>query len=244
MCEDSSRERVVLWDTDRYIASLLSGVTECRILVSEEELMDTGWTSSHISGAIILAGLTWNNHRRTDFHGFEIVYRLRAEHRLQCPIVLCSFMPESYLRMKFPVLDFPQHPFIRLPTDAQTLIATLDAAPAADKSRLNHILMYCGLQGRLERLLTHGRGMPFFTHTQRVEESTLDAQMWRNLQADCELLGTYLKGESLSQDIVRSGNRLADTLSEACQTQDPNKLYDAKDYFKKLLAILQEVDRS
>lgn len=210
-------------------------------LSSPHDLRDILGFPDSIQSALILAELAWGGRRRSEFYGFEILCRLRTEHRLRCPIAVCSFTPELALRKQFPVLDFPQHPFIRLPANPSAIITTLSTAPPADEPRLNHILMYCDLYGRLERLLTHGRGFPIFVRA--VEESTPDAQGWRNLRSDSDLLRKYLRGGALEQEITEKGNNLITALDAACRAEDSEKLREARACYMELRIALRDVKR-
>lgn len=93
---------------------------------------------------IILAELTWNGKKYSDFYGFDIACELRLKHKLLLPIVIVSFMPESFFKdnYKFNILKARGTNFLQLPFDPEELmkcasgIRSLSPASLADISSL------------------------------------------------------------------------------------------------------------
>lgn len=189
-------------------------------------------------GIVVLAELNWNGKKLSDFYGFEILSQLRAEHRIKCPIAICSFMPELYFRKKFPILEFPQHhPFVRLPAEPQTILSALEKAEFADEYRLNDIIIsYCDPRGRLMKLITHGKGFRQITRNLSVYPS--DDSLWSSCQDDLALLKNYLMNKLLGNTISMVGTKLVIKLEEAIQSRNLEMLLATRSAFDTLLTEL------
>lgn len=239
MPEDGSDKVLAIWDEG---VKAVPGLTEFGTPISESEIVDDGGRLNDVKVIIILAELIWNDKKRGDFYGFEILYKLRAEYRLKCPIAICSFMPKQALRGQFPILKFAKnHPFMRLPTSPDEIKAALESGEVADESRLSHILQYCNLRGRLERLITHGKGLPSLDKT--PVGVPLNDQNWHNLQEDSTLLARYLKSGVLDPALAEAGFSFLATLKTAIRERDQQALHEARERFKRLQATLQDTYR-
>jgi len=93
---------------------------------------------------IILAELTWNGKKYSDFYGFDIACELRLKHKLLIPIVMVSFMPETFFQdnYKYNILKARGTDFLQLPFEPEELvkcasqIRSLSPASLADISSL------------------------------------------------------------------------------------------------------------
>ncbi|MBN1999761.1 hypothetical protein JW935_19555, partial [candidate division KSB1 bacterium] len=154
------------------------------------------------TGALILAEVTAENHLRSDFYGFELLCRLRAEYRWTCPVGIASFMPPVYLSSRFPILDYPQHhPFLQLPATPASVENLFSETEPVGKARLNEIVMfYCDPLGRLIHLLTHGRAFHVLYKNKRP-----DRDFSVKFASDLEQLKRYLDvlpvPESMSEKV-------------------------------------------
>lgn len=194
---------------------------------------------SQARGIVILAELNWNGKKLSDFYGFEILSRLRAEHRLKCPITVCSFMPEPWLRKKFPILEFPQHhPLVRLPARPEMFVEKIEKAEFADEFRLNDIIMsYCDLKGRLVGLITHGKGFRHITRALRKDEAS--DSLFSNCLDDLALLKNYLMNKALGDTISILGAKLVVKLQEAIQLRNFEMLLATRSVFDSLVSELR-----
>lgn len=229
---------VIFW-RQPYPKFLLQYFEQCNIQLVLRELFESDRNKlNRADGIIILAELNWNGKKLSDFYGFEILCQLRTEHRLRCPIAVCSFMPENYLKKKFPILEFPQHhPFIRLPASPETFAERIQKAEIADEPRLNDIISsYCDPRGRLIKLLTHGKG--FRRITRNVQVNTPDDSLWSDCNEDLALLRNYLVNKLLGSSILSLGNTLAAKLEESIRTRNLQGLLSAKSLFDSLLSEL------
>lgn len=225
---------IIFWNKSQYATDISEALGDVDVITSELELIAPSKNCA-IKHVIILAELTWNDRKLSDFSGFEILCQLRAEHRLRCPIAVCSFMPESWLRKKFPILEFPQHhPFIRLPASAETFIEKIQKAETADEPRLNDIISsYCDPKGRLIRLITHGKGFRQITRNVGVIQG--DDSLWSTCSDDVGLLRKYLVNKLLGNTILSLGNELAANLEEAIRARNLQNLLATKPTFDALL---------
>lgn len=228
------KEILVLWNDDQFSLSLNEPFGKSNLIYNCSE-MESRLQFIKPEGIVLCGELCWNGKKFTDFHGFEILCQLRAEHRLECPIAICSFMPESWLRNKFPILDFPQHhPFIRLPASPEKFIEKIHKAEAADEPRLNDIIIsYCDPKGRLIRLITHGKG--FHQIIGNIKLNKDDEALWTNCNDDLALLKNYLLNRVLGSTILSLGNTLEVKLKEAIRTKNLDTLIDTKSIFNTLL---------
>lgn len=230
---------IIICNEDRYTPHISNALGDANVITSESELIALSkyGIPEHV---IILAELRLGNKKLSDFYGFEILCQLRAEHRLKCPIAVCSFMPEPWLRKKFPILEFPQHhPFIRLPASPETFIEKIEKAEVADESRLNDIIIsYCHLKGRLIKLITHGAGFRQITRSLNVKQE--NDSLWSSCQDDLALLKTYLSNEALGSTILATGEKLVGKLHEAIQSRKVETLYSTKPIFDTFLGKIAD----
>lgn len=93
---------------------------------------------------IILAELSWNGKKYSDFYGFDVACELRLKHKLLIPIVIVSFMPETFFKdnYKYNILKARGTDFLQLPFEPEELIKSateirlLTPAALADISSL------------------------------------------------------------------------------------------------------------
>lgn len=226
-----------LW-SDPYQQFLNKDFPSDDIYVRPSDIFKNSHKINHAEGLVILAELKWNGKKLSDFYGFETLCHLRAEHRLRCPISVCSFMPENYLKKTFPILEFPQHhPFIRLPASPDTFAEKIQESEIADEHRLNDIISsYCDPSGRLIRLITHGKG---FRHiTRNVQMNTPDDSLWPACSDDLALLRNYLVNKLLGSAILSLGSTLTAKLEEAIRRRNLKGLLSTRSLFDSLLSEL------
>ncbi len=72
---------------------------------------------------IILAELTWNSKKYSDFYGFDIACELRLKHRILAPIIMVSFLPENFFNgdTRYNILKARGTSFLQLPFDSDSL---------------------------------------------------------------------------------------------------------------------------
>ena len=66
------------------------------IISSEEEFNTLEIKSKHYIQIVIQAELNWHGHFEQDFFGFIIARELRMRHKLLCPIILMSSLPQKH----------------------------------------------------------------------------------------------------------------------------------------------------
>jgi CheY-like chemotaxis protein len=156
MKDNKSKKSLLIWDKNvpLHLRSQISDV------VSDKESL-AKLTLNLYDEIFLLAELNWDVYKRADFFGVELIKILRVNHRLVCPIIVCSFMPFSYFidplqhetYSHYRVLGTPGHYFIQLPVwflnqgnydgiDEQTLEdINLDIFhPLADVKKIMHDL--------------------------------------------------------------------------------------------------------
>lgn len=97
-----------------------------------------------INAVVILAELPWKNNKYSDFYGFELASEMRLIHKIQVPIIIVSFLPESFFQNndKYNILKARGTYFLQLPIEPETLInfisesRSLSLAALADISSL------------------------------------------------------------------------------------------------------------
>jgi len=223
-----------IWHVDSYISRLsrlLAGIQN----VSSKEEMESFSKWSEVRGVVVSAEIRWDMRQPAELYGFEILSILRAELRLKCPIAICSFLSEPWLRRRFPILDFPQHhPFMHLPASPETFIQTLREGEEADEYRLNDIIMsYCDLRGRLAKLITHGNGFRQITRTLGLDKAA-DSLFFYCLD-DLQLFRKYLMNGALGETILTLGHELEVNLRKAIQSKSTEQLLATKTDFDSLL---------
>lgn len=105
----------------------------------EVELLKNDYDS-----VIILAELSLNDEKYSTFYGFDIACELRLKHKLLIPIVMVSFMPETFFQdnYKYNILKARGADFLQLPFEPKELvkcaseIRSLSPASLADISSL------------------------------------------------------------------------------------------------------------
>lgn len=93
---------------------------------------------------IILAELTWNGKKYSDFYGFDIACELRLKDKILSPILIVSFMPETFFQdnYKYNILKARGTGFLQLPFEPKELMKSatefrpLTRASLADISTL------------------------------------------------------------------------------------------------------------
>lgn len=234
-----------IWNDNDYAKFALSSSFGVNSFISLfKKFQDVIKNQQEFDSIVILAELSLDGKKLCDFYGFEILCQLRAEHRLKCPIAVCSFMPEAWLRKKFPILEFPQHhPFIQLPASPETFIERVQKAEIADEPRLNDIIVsYCNPKGRLIRLLTHGEG--FRQITKNIQINNADDSFWFACKDDLSLLRTYLVNKAFGETVLSLGSTLAEKLEEAINKKNISILISIKSLFELLIDELVKLKDS
>ena len=121
---DNTMVNLILWNSNtNYPLVIQRNIMDSRIFSEENELKEYLNKKPVIESIIILAELNWNNKKQLNFYGFDIIQLLRLNYRLTVPILICSFMPESYFirndepSYKGNILKAPAHQFLHLPFD-------------------------------------------------------------------------------------------------------------------------------
>lgn len=191
--------------------------------------------NAYIGGIIVYSELKWEHHKLSTFYGFDLLCVFRTEYRLKCPIAICSFMPEPWLRKKFPILDFPQHhPFIHLPASPDAFIEKIEKAEVADEPRLNDIIIsYCDLKGRLIKLITHGKGFRQITRNAGVNNGY--DSLWSDCYDDLALLRSYLSNRALGKTVLSIGFEVEAKLQKAITEKNLDNLLVTKPIFDRFM---------
>ena len=215
------KEIYIIWNRDRFSRRLADTFGIERVLEREEQfaLMSK---DTHIRGVVLLAEYRAELKRYSELYGMEVLTALRARYRLLCPIVICSYLPFSFLSGKYAIFDFPQHhPFLPLPATVQEMTAAVEGAVEADEPRLNDIISnYCDPGGRLIKLLTHGR---LFVAMQKKDDSFFEGEHFRmTVENDLFLLRLYLHYGRFDRRIAETGDVLISELERALDTASPD----------------------
>jgi hypothetical protein len=209
-----NNEIYIIWNRDRFSRRLAETFGIENILDGEEQFALIS-KRPHIRGVVLLAEYRGDMKRYSELYGMEVLTTLRAQYRLLCPIVICSYLPFSVLSGKYAIFDFPQHhPFLPLPATAQEMAASVEGAVDADEPRLNDIIAnYCDPGGRLIKLLTHGR---LFVAIKKNEDSLLGEKSFRQTaENDLFLLKHYLNCGRFDHRIGETGQELISELEKA-----------------------------
>lgn len=139
-------KKIVIWNNSYSKSTEFSG---CDFFIKEEFLSkflceNTQESINSFDSIIILAELTWNGKLFSDFYGFEIAIRLRLKHKIILPIIMVSFLPESFFNSNknYDILKARGTGFIQLPflknalSDLAINIRPLSQASLADISSL------------------------------------------------------------------------------------------------------------
>lgn len=106
----------VIWDSEKYPDWLLGKAGKDKMLFNSESLGKADLTNT--SRIYILAELKWGRNR-TDLYGFTIAKKIRQEHKVLCPIILCSFLNKEHFRLleikDADILKYPGHYLLQLP---------------------------------------------------------------------------------------------------------------------------------
>lgn len=228
---------LILWNKNNFSDKLAKAFRKKKVitLITSKSDFERNLKRNNVQGIVILAELNWNGKKLSDFYGFEILCKLRTEHRLKCPIAICSFMPEPWLRKKFPILDFPQnHPFIRLPASPETFVEKIKKAEVADEFRLNDIITsYCDPKGKLRNLINHGGG---FRQIIRANEKLVaNKSFFNQCKSDLALFEEYINGNLFNKNVIEIGQKLITEFKQALQSKNTNRFLEAKQLFLKLL---------
>lgn len=113
----SNHSILVIWN--REIPSGLFG-EELSIV---ETTIETELLKNHHDCVIILAELTWNEKKYSDFYGFDIACELRLKYKTLAPIILVSFLPESFFKddNRYNILKARGTAFLQLPFELDDL---------------------------------------------------------------------------------------------------------------------------
>lgn len=115
-------DTICVWNEEAFAYILQQRFT---VLRSESELQLANLPQA--KRMFILAELTWDDRKLSDFYGFVVLKKLRFELRLRCPVIVCSFWPKSLFHLSeetsfnqrkqrlFNVLDLPGQSFLPLP---------------------------------------------------------------------------------------------------------------------------------
>ncbi len=196
-------------------------------------------------GIVIVAELTWNGKRFSDFYGIEVLQRLRFEHRIKCKTVICSPQTEDFLRKQFPILDFTQHhPLIKPPVLSAALVDILDKSEKIeDESRLVDIITkYCDPIGRMMHLLDHRKGFRYLWVA--WSEDSITENVVSGCKEDLLILKRYLRNDVFDSAVVANGKALYEYMIHSLNTNDVKKLFNAKDKIEELYNLLMEVRQS
>ena len=106
--------------------------------------IESDLVKNQYSAVIILGELIWDGKKYSDFYGFDIACELRLKHKLLIPIVMVSFLPESFFKdnYKYNILKARGTDFLQLPFNPEELvkcaseIRSLSPASLADISSL------------------------------------------------------------------------------------------------------------
>ncbi len=65
-------------------------------VLNETDYVKTLKDHNSIKAVVILAELTWNGSKYSDFYGFQIAYELRAKYKFLFPIIITSLLKQTY----------------------------------------------------------------------------------------------------------------------------------------------------
>jgi len=100
-----------LYILDEETKFLFPSISGYDLILSENSLSITSELKNSLKGIVILAELGWNGKYLQNFYGLELAKKLRIEHSILCPIIICSTFSEKFiLNTPIPVLDFYKSP--------------------------------------------------------------------------------------------------------------------------------------
>lgn len=147
-----------------FVAKLQTRFKPENILTSEAVLKEAlPNVRDEVQSIVVLAELSWGGRRLSEFYGLEVVRRLRVEYRLHCPIIVCSFMPESFFlpdaddeehagwKATYNLLEAPGHTFRSLPFDF-TKLNEHTGSPLSDILLDDILESLCDLEGLLNEI--------------------------------------------------------------------------------------------
>jgi CheY-like chemotaxis protein len=118
------KQTIIIWDNNSQFIDEVRKYFEPVILVSSiSELQEYIDKKQPIEKIVILAELTIDGKKGSDLYGLDIVQMLRLNNKITAPILVFSFMPESFFissgdpTKKGNILKAPAHKFIQLPCD-------------------------------------------------------------------------------------------------------------------------------
>jgi hypothetical protein len=184
---------------------------------------------------VLLAELTWPGHD-AGFYGLELLCQLRADLALSCPVAVASFMPFTWLRQRYPILDFAgQHPFIRLPALPDEIVGVARSGKPADPFRLRDMVSSCcDPRGRFIKLVTHGPGLRNLARCL----GSLSAKELAAVQDDCRLLQQYLQHSFLEKNIEQPARELLDHLQRLLLEANTDHITNAQQAVQRLTRML------
>lgn len=96
---------------------------------------------SNFQSIAILAELGWNGKKYSDFYGFDIACELRLKHKLLKPIVIASFMPETFFQnnYRYNILKARGTSFLQLPFTFEELQKSLNEIRPLTQASLSDI---------------------------------------------------------------------------------------------------------
>lgn len=138
-------KRIIIWGNTNcpYIEN------EIQLIIKDEEIAYALFSKQQVSinninMIVILAELAGSGKKYSDFYGFDIACELRLKHKILTPIVMVSFMPETFFQdnYKYNILKARGTDFLQLPFESEELIKSateirpLTQASLADISSL------------------------------------------------------------------------------------------------------------
>jgi hypothetical protein len=230
-------ERVILWNEGRFCKTPEIMLVAPEARCSRDEAERYFAESKALQYVVILAELCWDGRRFSDLYGLDFLCRLRMEYRLTCPVVVCSFMPETFMLRKFSLLaDFSSnHPFLQLPQSTAAIINRARNGVPLDEPRLNHVIVNCCDPSiRIHRHLTHGRGFQVIYRGGSM--SNLTQSFLSDCESDLQILKNYLKCPVLGDVELTLANAFMNNLGSMLKEGDVNAMLELK-------ASLQELSR-
>lgn len=227
---------LILWNKDEFAQTLRNKSAE--VITTRVELDVLMQSKSDLNGIVILAELTWNENKLTNFYGFDILEMLRSAYRLKCPICLCSFLEERRLSRQYPILDLSQnHPFVQLPATPKDVFDVIESSETADEFRLNDIVLnYCNLNSKVVRLMTHGLGLREILQNPK---NSLPDHVWDHIKNDISLLKKYSIFFKRNE-ITKQTKILIEEIDSVIANKNCEKLYACKKMVVNLSEAIYE----
>ena len=153
----SKKENIlVIWNDDgnTFSSVLKDRFGKDKVVVSYEQFKGKEGYLGALDALVVLAELSWNEKRLSEFSGIEILKKLRAERHLNTQVLFCSVLPEKYFYLserhgRFDILKTPGHHFLQLPADLKTTLSKIDVEPIDLETLEDIVESTCNLEGML-----------------------------------------------------------------------------------------------